>query len=112
MAALRINLLGGFDVRRGETAVPVPDAPRLHLLLAYLLLHRGVPQARPHLAFLFWPDSSEAQARTNLRKLIYRLRRQWPEVADSLQMDSHALTWQEEALIVSDVNEYMTLPIV
>ena len=36
-------------------------------LLAYLLFHRDTPQPRQHLAFLLWPDSSESQARTNLR---------------------------------------------
>lgn len=44
--------------------------PRLQSLLAYLLLHRFTPQARQHVAFTFWPDSSEAQALTNLRKQL------------------------------------------
>ena len=43
-------------------------------LLAYLILHAGVPQARSHLAAVFWPDSSEAQARTNLRRELHNLR--------------------------------------
>ena len=47
---------------------------RLQSLLAYLVMHRDSPQARQHLAFLFWPDASEAQARANLRKALYELR--------------------------------------
>src|SRR5260370_1310896 len=46
------------------------NIPRLQSLLAYLVLHRTAPQARSHLAFLLWPDSSEAQAHSNLRQLF------------------------------------------
>jgi DNA-binding SARP family transcriptional activator len=35
-------------------------------LLTYLVLHRNSPQLRHRLSGLFWPESSEAQARTNL----------------------------------------------
>ena len=48
-------------------------------LLGYLLVHRGVPQPRQRLAFLLWPDSTEAQARTNLRKVLHTLRRALPD---------------------------------
>ncbi len=35
---------------------------RLQLLLAYVTLHRNLTLSRQHMAFLFWPDSSEKQA--------------------------------------------------
>lgn len=45
---------------------------RAYALLAYLAFHPGaVPRA--HLATLLWPDASEAQARTRLRRLVYTL---------------------------------------
>ena len=68
---LRIHLLGDFLLVSGEAPVPMPVA-RAQSLLAYLLLHRDAPQGRSHLAFLLWPDSTEAQAHTNLRKLLYQ----------------------------------------
>jgi hypothetical protein len=37
--------------------------------LAYLLLHRGVPQPRQQIAFRFWPETSDTQAQSNLRQL-------------------------------------------
>jgi hypothetical protein len=47
--------------------VPPLGSARAESLLAYLLLHRDAAQPRQRLAFLLWPDSSEPQARTNLR---------------------------------------------
>ena len=39
-------------------------APRAQSLLAYLALHADQQPSRRHVAFLMWPDSTEAQART------------------------------------------------
>ena len=73
--SLRIHLLGGFQLISGETSVSGIDVLRLQSLLAYLLLHQDVPQSRTHLAYVFWPDSTDSQAHTNLRKFL-RLRSQ------------------------------------
>jgi DNA-binding SARP family transcriptional activator len=70
----RIRLLGGFELDFGEGPVPPLESARAESLLAYLLLHRDAPQPRQRLAFALWPDSSEAQARTNLRHLLHNLR--------------------------------------
>ncbi len=53
--------------------------PRLQTLLAYLLLQCQAPTARQQIAFQFWPDSSEKQAHTNLRKLLFQLRNALPD---------------------------------
>ena len=70
-ATLRIRLLGELDLRHGETPVAPLGSARAESLLSYLLLHRDAPQPRQRLAFLLWPDSSEPQARTNLRHLLH-----------------------------------------
>ncbi|MCB0063185.1 MAG: hypothetical protein KDE19_13770, partial [Caldilineaceae bacterium] len=89
---LSIGLLGGFRLIghcEPETAIAAGRISlRLQLLLAYLLLHRDAPQPREHLAFLFWPDTSEAQALTNLRNLLHKLRRLLPAPDLYLQIDS------------------------
>jgi DNA-binding SARP family transcriptional activator len=64
-----------MDLRFGEWQLPPLDSGRAESLLAYLLLHRDVPQPRQRLAFLLWPDSAEGQAHTNLRKVLHNLRR-------------------------------------
>jgi DNA-binding SARP family transcriptional activator len=71
---LRMRLLGDFTLARGDEPVSGVTTARLCSLLAYLALHRDTPQFRHHLAFLFWPDSSEAQARNNLRQTLHTLR--------------------------------------
>jgi DNA-binding SARP family transcriptional activator len=76
---LRVHLLGDFHLLYDERTVSDVDTPRLQSLLSYLVLHRHAPQSRRHLAFLFWPDSTEAQARTNLRNLLHHLRHALPE---------------------------------
>jgi DNA-binding SARP family transcriptional activator len=63
------------------------DSPRLQSLLAYLVLHRTAPQSRQHLAFLFWLDSTEAQARNNLRQSLHLLKHALPDADHFLQSD-------------------------
>jgi len=71
---LRIQLLGDFTLTFAGVPVTAVNTARLKSLLVYLVLHRDAPQPRHHLAFLFWPDTSEAQALTNLRNLLHKLR--------------------------------------
>jgi DNA-binding SARP family transcriptional activator/tetratricopeptide (TPR) repeat protein len=42
-------------------------------LFAYLLLARDRPIARDQLAYKFWPDNSESEARANLRRHLHRI---------------------------------------
>lgn len=77
--ALSLRLLGEFRLLSNETSVKSIEGARLQLLLAYLVLHHDVPQSRTRLAYLLWPDSTESQAHTNLRKLIYMLRNALPD---------------------------------
>ena len=72
-ATLRLQLLGGFHLVAGDRAVTGLESPRLQSLVARLALHAGVPQPRQQLAYLYWPDSAERQARANLRRLVYDL---------------------------------------
>ena len=59
---LHMQLFGALRLVDGDTLLTAVNTPRLHALLAYLLLHRDAPQPRQHLAFLLWPDSTDAQA--------------------------------------------------
>lgn len=90
---LHISLLGDFALFSGETPVTTLTVPRVQSLLAYLVLHRNAPQNRSHLAFLLWPDSTEAQAHTNLRQLLYHLRQALPDADGFLRADKQSLQW-------------------
>ena len=76
---LSVRLLGGFELRLGDDPLPPLESARAESLLAYLLINRDAPQPRQRLAFLLWPDSTEAQARTNLRQVLHKLRRALPD---------------------------------
>jgi DNA-binding SARP family transcriptional activator/predicted ATPase len=102
---LRIHLLGEFRLFSGAQSVGLLDRPRHQALLAYLLLHRHMPQSRQQIAFYFWPDSSERQAYTNLRKLYFQLRQALPNADSFLYADNHRLGWHQDAPFVLDVNE-------
>jgi predicted ATPase/DNA-binding SARP family transcriptional activator len=103
---LHVQLLGDFCLVYHEQPVKGIDKPRLQSLLAYLLLHRDTPQSRQHLAFLLWPDSSEAQARTNLRKLLHQLRQTLPAADRFLYADMQTVQWRSDALVTLDVFEF------
>ena len=100
---LHIQLLGGFRLLSGDTPVTSVDLPRMQSLLAYLLLQREVPHSRQHLAFLLWPDSTEHQARSNLRTLIARLRTALPNADAFITADNQYLQWRPDAPWTLDV---------
>ena len=76
---LHIRMLGTFIIASDRVPLTGIDMPRLQSLLAYLVQHHGVPQSRTRLASLLWPDSTEEQAHTNLRNLLYKLRQALPD---------------------------------
>jgi len=104
--SLRICLLGGCSLYYDETPVIGVNTARLQSLLAYLVLHRNGPQSRYHLAFLFWPDSTEAQARTNLRQLLYDLRHALPEADSFLEVGVQTVQWRPDAPFTLDVADF------
>jgi DNA-binding SARP family transcriptional activator len=100
---LTIRLFGELDLRVGEEPLAPLASARARSLLAYLILHAGVPQPRQHLAFLLWPDTTEAQARTNLRKVLHTLRREAEPVARYLEVTARTLLWRVDASVQVDV---------
>jgi DNA-binding SARP family transcriptional activator len=106
MPTLHIHLLGEFRLTWGDAPISTINAPRLHALLAYLLLHRDAPQPRHHLAFLLWPDTTEAQARTNLRQLLHGLKQTLPEADRFVHTDAKTLQWRPDAPFRLDAAEF------
>jgi DNA-binding SARP family transcriptional activator len=102
-AQFRIHLLGPLHLRYGDTPLPPLESARAESLLAFLLLHREAPQPRQRLAFLLWPDSTEAQARTNLRHLLHTLRRALPDLDRFLEVTPRTLGWRTDAPYWLDV---------
>lgn len=106
MPILQIHLLGDFHLVYDRQAVTGISTARLQALLTYLLLHRQAPQLRQHLAFLFWPDTSERQALTNLRNLLHKLRRALPEPDHFLLVETQSVQWRPDAPFTLDVADF------
>src|SRR5216683_931398 len=106
MPTLHLRLLGDFSLLYNDQQVTNLNTTRLRSLLTYLVLHRDVPQQRQHLAFLFWPDATEAQARNNLRQLLHQLRQAFPAVEQFLATDAQMLHWHPVTSCYLDVAEF------
>jgi DNA-binding SARP family transcriptional activator len=100
---LSIRLLGGLNLRLDNVPVPALGSARAESLLAYLLLNRETPQARQHVAFRLWPESTESQARTNLRHVLHDLRRTLPEADRFLNVQTRTVQWRPGAPFWLDV---------
>lgn len=105
----RLRLLGQFDLRVDGRTTTSPESTRAESLLAYLLLHQGTPTARQRLAFLLWPDSTEGQARTNLRHLLHTLRARAPEIDRCLVITHRTIGWRADAPCWRDVADFERL---
>ncbi len=100
-----LQLLGSFQlVHHGE---PVAlGQSRLAELVTLLALSPGTPVTRIQIAHKIWPESSEGQARTNTRNLLYKLKQAWPAVAEAIAIDADAVTWRADAGIEVDVARF------
>lgn len=103
---LSIQLLGGFGIQIDQRPLNLAHPTRMQLLLAYLALHPYYPTPRSQAAFQLWPDSSEKQALTNLRKLLHRLRQDLPEGLQLLEMNARQLWLRETADVRVDLLAY------
>lgn len=101
------QLLGGMSVSfDGEEVVTVISAGKVRLLLSYLVLTFDMPQSRKKIAFDFWPDSTEKQALSNLRKLLHSLRESFPQIDRYLQITPTYIRWNRDLAFYSDVREF------
>jgi predicted ATPase len=103
---LGVQLLGGFNLIYDDTPITGINSARLQSLLAYLILHADIPQLRQHLAFVLWPDTTESQARNNLRQFIYQLRHALPNSDRFLMADTNIVCWKTDEGQVIDVQRF------
>jgi predicted ATPase/DNA-binding SARP family transcriptional activator len=106
LGTLEMSLLGEFKLALNGEPISAVNTPRLQALLTYLVLHRDAPESRQHIAFLFWPDSSEAQAQSNFRNLLLTLRRSFPDFEQFITVTRRSLQWREASPHTLDVAEF------
>ena len=103
---LYVQLFGSFQALYEDAPVAALQSERMQAGLAYILLNRHAPIARQQLAFTFWPDITDAQARHNLRTLLKRLRDALPQVDHFLAIESQTIQWRSDASFALDVAEF------
>ena len=106
MATLQIRLLGEFALDYDGAPLASATSPRQQTLLAYLVLHQGAPVSRRRLAYGLWPDSTEAQARTNLRNLLHNLLATLPGGEHFVLSGTQTLQWRSAAPFWLDVDAF------
>ena len=102
---VRISLLGERSIVDEATGAVRTRSARATALVAYLVLHAGAPQSRQHLAAVFWPDSSDAQALTNLRRELHTLRQVMHD-EPALVVTASDLCWQDSPSAQVDVRSF------
>ncbi|MFC5469316.1 AAA family ATPase [Cohnella suwonensis] len=103
---IRIHLLGNFKLLYEDKPITSITGGNVLLLLAYLLLNRNSPQSRKYVSFLFWPDSTEKQALTNLRNLYHQLRKCLPDADRYLVADALSLKWNPDSPYLLDMEDF------
>ncbi|NJN84968.1 MAG: hypothetical protein HC802_23560, partial [Caldilineaceae bacterium] len=103
-----LQLLGTFCLLYHATPIPLSQ-PRLEELIALLAIHAGAPLDRGQVAAHFWPDSTEGQARTNTRNLLYKLKEAWPDVEQVIAIERNRITWREDSGIELDIKRFAEL---
>jgi DNA-binding SARP family transcriptional activator len=91
---LHVSLLGEQTITHDRPgSVPVRST-RAVVLVTFLVTHAGSPQPRPRIAGLLWPESTDAQALTNLRRELHHLR-QVLDDEPSLVVTPKDLCWRD-----------------
>ncbi|HLF72786.1 MAG TPA: BTAD domain-containing putative transcriptional regulator, partial [Anaerolineales bacterium] len=96
---LQIRLLGQFDLRVDGKRIVIASRSG-QSLFAYLALTAGKSHRREKLAGQFWPDTSDENARKNLRHELWRIRKALsiqPATVDYLSADEFTISFNRDS---------------
>jgi DNA-binding SARP family transcriptional activator/tetratricopeptide (TPR) repeat protein len=102
---LHVSLLGEQAITDDRGGGVRARSSRAVVLVAFLVVHAGTSQARQRIAGLFWPESTDAQALTNLRRELHHLRQVLGD-EPSLEVTSRALCWRDTKTCRVDVRVF------
>lgn len=98
---VRLYLLGPFGLLRGQDESCAPRIKKAQALLALLALAPRRERTRVWLRDKLWSQSDENKSSTSLRQLIFELRKDLGNLADSvLRVDRNSIGLQADALWV------------
>ncbi len=109
---LSIYIFGKPRLLIDTTIVRFAVPPKAFPLLAYLLLHRSRPMERQQIAFALWPDTPEADGRSNLRRHLHHVQHALPPAPPDrpwLLLYGTTVQWNPRADFWLDVAEFERL---
>jgi predicted ATPase/DNA-binding SARP family transcriptional activator len=103
---LRLRVLGGCELSLADGPLHLETA-KTRALLIYLSMNPG-PQPRHTLMTLLWGDLPETNARRNLRRALWNLRRELaaPEIPPPIRADREMVCFNREMSYTSDVEAF------
>ncbi len=104
---LSISLLGSQAVVDATSGRIRTRSSRTIALLALLVARTDRPQDRAAIAGLFWPDSGDSQALTNLRRELHDLRDVLGKDDDSLEVTQIQLCWHDRGVHDVDLATFL-----
>ena len=114
VSPLRIQMLGGFTIRRGDQEIAINDRSRkLCLLLAYLIQAQGRPAPYHELTDLLWDEQEQASLNT-LKAILHRARacldQLGPETGRELLISRQGCyQWNPKVPLSIDTEEFLQL---
>src|SRR5215469_10366760 len=102
---LHMSLLGEQAIIDDRAGSVQARSSRAVALVAFLIVHAGSPQPRQRIAGLLWPESTDAQALTNLRRELHHLRQLLGDEA-SLVVTPRDLCWRDTNTCRVDVRVF------
>lgn len=115
MAAIKLRLLGGFQVEENgvSRAEVLSHSPKGVLLMQYLILNRGRMETTAALTALMWPDSVAAKPESALKTLISRFRNLLEQVSPALGACLRTVRggylWESQIGVHVDVEEFLSI---
>jgi predicted ATPase/DNA-binding SARP family transcriptional activator/Tfp pilus assembly protein PilF len=105
-----IRLLGAPEFALSGAPYRFAAPPRTLPLLAWLLLHRRAPISRDTLAYTFWPDLAEEEAKSDLRRHLYYLTKALPPAGEPwIVADKKTIGWNATSEATIDLAEFERL---
>ena len=102
---LHVSVLGEQTITDDRTGSVQIRSARAVALVGFLVVHAESPQTRQRIAGLFWPDSTDAQALTNLRRELHYLRQVLGD-EPSLVVTPKDLCWRDTQTCRVDVRTF------
>lgn len=111
MPALRLDILGDFQIHSASGALITLPAKKAQALLAYLSVRPAQLVSRDKIAGILWSSTGPEQARQSLRQLLSTLRKDLAAIApnDRILVEESDFLGVDTSGVTSDVNDFETL---